>query len=377
MPLQEHLIDSDGARRTPLYDEHIKMGGRIITFAGYKLPVWYTSQKEEHLFTRQSCGAFDLTHMGEVIFEGPKALDTIDRLVSNNARKLEVGQAQYSLLMNDRGGMVDDLIVYHLADDVYLWVINGANVEKDVAWIEKQVPDKSIWRHRSYYTSLIAVQGPKAEEIVNKVIPEADVKNLPYFGLKWVWRDDEKWLTVARTGYTGEDGFELIISNNLVVDFWQKLFKVGGDALKPIGLGARDTLRLEMCYSLYGNDITDDTNPFEANLGWVVKLKNRNFNSADILRKIKDEGLKRKIVGLKPEGKAAARHEDEILFNGEKVGYVTSGSYGPSVGANIALGYVPTELAEIGKVVQVKVRGTLYNAPIVSTPFIEAHTKAL
>lgn len=378
---EQHKINEKGIRRTPLYEEHLKMKGRMIEFAGYELPVWYTSQVDEHLFTRKSCGIFDLTHMGEIIFSGPKALQTIDRLVSNNAAKLNVGEAQYSLLMNDRGGMVDDLITYRLADDVYLWVINGANVEKDVAWVASKVPEKGIWRHRSYFTSLIAVQGPKAEEIVDKVVPDANVKNMPYFGLKWVWQDDEKWLTVARTGYTGEDGFEIIVSNNLAVDFWRKIFAIAGDSAKPIGLAARDTLRLEMCYSLYGNDITDDTNPFEANLGWVVKLKNRNFSSSEILKRFKDEGLKQKLVGLKPEGKSAARHNDEIWSEGKKIGFVTSGSYGPSVGANIALGYVPIELSEVGNIVQIKIPDKVkkcdkfINAPIVPTPFVEPHTK--
>jgi aminomethyltransferase len=371
----EHPINEKGIRRTPLYEEHIKLGGKMVDFAGYELPVWYTSQIEEHNFTRESCGAFDITHMGEVIFQGPKALDTIDKLVSNNARKLEVGQAQYSLLMNDKGGIVDDLIIYMLDKDVYLWVINGANVEKDVAWIASKVPDEKIWRHRSYFTSLIAVQGPKAEEILDKAIPEAGVKDLGYFGLKWVWRDDEKWLTIARTGYTGEDGFEVIMSNNLAVEMWHKIFAAGGKKIAPIGLAARDTLRLEMCYSLYGNDITDDTNPFEATLGWAVKLKNREFTSSNILKKIKDEGITRKLVGFKPEGKSAARHHDGIFINNEKIGFITSGSFGPTVGENIALGYVPVEYADEGRILQIGIRNKMVDAPVVSPPFLEAHTK--
>jgi len=375
MSLEEHSINSEGVRRTPLYDEHVKMGGRIVTFAGYELPVWYTSQIEEHKFTRESCGAFDITHMGEAIFEGPKALDTIDKLLSNNPRKLAVGQAHYTLLMNDSGGIVDDLIVYRLAEEVYLWVFNGANVEKDVAWIKSKVDDDSIWRHRSYHTSLIAVQGPKAESIVDKAIPEAQVKDMNYFGLKWVGQDDDNWLTVARTGYTGEDGFEIILSNNQAVDMWRKLFEIGGDNIKPIGLGARDTLRLEMCYSLYGNDIDDTTNPFEANLGWVVKLKKREFSSSEIIRQIKKDGVTRKIVGLKPQHKASARHHDEILLNDEKIGFITSGSFGPSINENIALGFVPKEHAEVGNIVQVKIRNKIVDAPVVSTPFVEPHTK--
>ena len=375
MSLHEHTINEQGVRRTPLYDEHVKLGGRIVDFAGYELPVWYTSQIEEHKFTRASCGAFDLTHMGEAIFEGPKALDTIDKLLSNNPRKLKVGQAHYTLLMNDKGGIVDDLIVYRLAEEVYLWVFNGANVEKDVAWVKSKVDDDSIWRHRSYHTSLIAVQGPKAESIVDKAIPEAQVKDMDYFGLKWIGQDDDNWLTVARTGYTGEDGFEIILSNNHAVDMWQKIFEIGGTDIKPIGLAARDTLRLEMCYSLYGNDIDDDTNPFEANLGWVVKLKKRDYSSSEILRQIKKEGITRKIVGLKPQHKAAARHLDEILLNDKKIGYITSGSYGPSVGENIAMGFVPKELAEAGNVVQVKIRNKVVDAPIVAMPFVKPHTK--
>ncbi len=375
MSLQEHTINEQGVRRTPLHDEHVKLGGRIVTFADYELPVWYTSQIEEHKFTRASCGAFDLTHMGEAIFEGSKALDTIDKLLSNNPRKLKVGQAHYTLLMNDKGGMVDDLIVYRLAEEVYLWVFNGANVEKDVAWIKSKVDDDTVWRHRSYHTSLIAVQGPKAESIVDKAIPEAQVREMGYFGLKWVGQDDDNWLTVARTGYTGEDGFEIILSNNLAVDMWRKLFEIGGDDIKPIGLGARDTLRLEMCYSLYGNDIDDDTNPFEANLGWVVKLKKREYSSSEILRQIKKDGVTRKIVGLKPKHKAAARHHDEILLNDERIGYITSGSFGPSIGENIALGFVPKELAEEGNVVQVRIRNKIVDAPIVPMPFVEPHTK--
>lgn len=375
MTLFEHQINEKGIRRTPLYEEHLKHGGRMVEFAGYELPVWYTSQIEEHNFTRESCGAFDITHMGEVIFQGPDALDTFDKLLSNNPRKLEIGQAQYSLLMNDNGGIVDDLIVYMLDKDVYLWVINGANVEKDVAWIASKVSDKNVWRHRSYFTSLIAVQGPKAEEILDKAIPEAGVKDLGYFGLKWVWKDDDKWLTIARTGYTGEDGFEVIISNNLAVEMWHRIFEAGGKKIVPIGLAARDTLRLEMCYSLYGNDITDDTNPFEANLGWAVKLKNREFSSSSILKRIKDEGITRKLVGFKPQGKSAARHHDGIFANSEKIGFITSGSFGPTVGENIALGYVPVEYAEEGRVLQIGIRNKMVDAPVVTPPFLEPRTK--
>jgi aminomethyltransferase len=376
MLVEEHRINDKGVRQTPLYEEHVKLGGRMVDFANYELPVWYTSQIEEHKFTRASCGAFDLTHMGEAVFEGPEALDTIDKLLSNNPRKLNVGEAQYSLLTNDKGGIVDDLIVYRLAEDVFLWVFNGANVEKDYAWIKSKVTNDKIWRHLSYYTSLIAVQGPRAEEIVNKVVPEANVPELPYFGLKWVWKNDDKWLTVARTGYTGEDGFELIMSNNLAADMWRKVLHTGGENIKPIGLAARDTLRLEMCYSLYGNDIGDDTNPYEANLGWVVKMKNRNFTGSELIKKVKDEGLKRKIVGFKPKGKIAARHHDEIWHEDKKVGVVTSGSFGPSVGENVALGYVPTELAETGSVIKIKVRDKFIDAEIVETPFLKPHTKA-
>lgn len=375
MTLFEHQINEKGIRRTPLYEEHLKHGGRMVEFAGYELPVWYTSQIEEHIFTRESCGAFDLTHMGEVIFQGPDALDTIDKLLSNNPRKLEIGQAQYSLLMNDNGGIVDDLIVYMLDKDVYLWVINGANVEKDVAWIASKVSDKNVWRHRSYFTSLIAVQGPKAEEILDKAIPEAGVKDLGYFELIWIWRDDEKWLTIARTGYTGEDGFEVIMSNNLAVEMWHRIFEAGGKNIAPIGLAARDTLRLEMCYSLYGNDITDDTNPFEANLGWAVKLKNREFSSSNILKRIKDEGVTRKLVGFKPQSKSAARHHDGIFANGEKIGFITSGSFGPTVGENIALGYVPVEYAEEGRVLQIGIRNKTVDAPVVTPPFVEPRTR--
>ncbi|MBU1023592.1 glycine cleavage system aminomethyltransferase GcvT [bacterium] len=375
MPLEEHSLNTAGIRRTPLYDEHVKLGGRIVEFAGYELPVWYTSQIEEHKFTRESCGVFDLTHMGEAIFEGPKALDTIDKLLSNNPRKLEVGQAQYTLLMNDKGGIVDDLIVYRLDDEVYLWVFNGANVEKDTGWIRSKVADETIWRHRSYQTSLIAVQGPKSEAIVERVFPDAGAKDLDYFGLKWLWREDEKWLTIARTGYTGEDGFEIIVSNNFAVEIWRKLFKYGGEDIKPIGLAARDTLRMEKAYALYGNDIDEDSNPFEANLGWVVKLKNREFSSSEILQNLKKEGVIRKLSGLKPAGRAAARHGDEIFADGKKVGIITSGSFAPTVGDNIALGYILKEYAEIDNIVQIEVRNKRIDAKVVNTPFIEPRTK--
>ena len=375
MPLEDHPLNSEGIRRTPLYDEHVKLGGRIVEFAGYELPVWYTSQIEEHKFTRSNCGIFDLTHMGEAIFTGPKALDTIDKLLSNNPRKLEVGQAQYTLLMNDTGGIVDDLIVYRLDEEVYLWVFNGANVEKDVGWIRSKVDDESVWRHRSYQTSLIAVQGPKSEEIVGKVFPDAGVEDLDYFRLKWLWRDDEKWLTLSRTGYTGEDGFEIIVSNNFAVEVWLKLFESGGEDIKPIGLAARDTLRLEMSYALYGNDIDDTTNPYEANLGWVVKLKNREFSSSEILRRSKKEGVDRKLTGFKPLGRAAARHGDEIYVDGKKAGIITSGSFTPSIGENIALGYILKEYTKIDDTVQIEVRNKKIDAKIVPTPFVEPHTK--
>jgi aminomethyltransferase len=353
-------------RRTPLYEEHQGLGARMVPFAGYEMPIQYTGIVAEHRAVREDAGVFDLSHMGEFHFDGPKARAAVDRLVSSDIAGLEPGQARYGLLCNERGMIVDDVIVYRTGADQLMMVVNAANIEKDEAHVRRHLPKDVGFVDRSADTALIAVQGPKAADIVGRVAG-GSVVALPPFGVKSA-RAAGAEATIARTGYTGEDGFEVFVANGDAVRVWQALLVAGrGAALVPVGLGARDTLRLEARFSLYGNDIDETTGPIEAGLGWTCKL-DKDFVGRDAIRKQKADGPKRRIVGLIVEG-GVARHGYDITSDGRVVGTVTSGTYGPTVAQNIALAYVPTELSKVGTVLAVRIREKDVPATVVKTPF--------
>ncbi|HUG05447.1 MAG TPA: glycine cleavage system aminomethyltransferase GcvT [Candidatus Limnocylindria bacterium] len=355
-----------GLKRTPLYELHQGLGARMVPFAGYEMPIQYSGIVAEHRAVREAAGIFDLSHMGEFHFDGPAARAAVDRLVSSDVAGLEPGEARYGLLCNEGGTIVDDVIVYRTGADHLLMVVNAANVEKDEAHVRRYLPKDVAFLDRSAETALIAVQGPRAADILVRVAG-GSVAALAPFGVKSA-RAAGAEATIARTGYTGEDGFEVFVDNADAVRVWQALLVAGrGDALVPVGLGARDTLRLEARFSLYGNDIDETTGPIEAGLGWTCKL-DKDFVGRDAVARQKADGPKRRIVGLVVEG-GVARHGHDVVSEGRAVGKVTSGTYGPTVAQNIALAYVPTALSKVGTAVAVRIRDKDVPATVVKTPF--------
>ncbi len=365
-------------RRTPLYDEHVRAGGKMVEFAGYLMPIQYpTGIVAEHRAVRQNAGLFDLSHMGEFFFLGDGAGAAIDRLVSSDIAGLAVGQARYGLLTNERGTIVDDVIVYRLADDEYLMVVNAANIAKDHAHVQAHLAPGVALDDRSAQLALIAIQGPRAATILSSVtdleIREQSIESLPPFGVVRA-RVANSRAIVARTGYTGEDGFEVFVDNDRAAQVWSRLMAAGASTgIIPIGLGARDTLRLESRYSLYGNDIDETTDPIEAGLGWITKL-DKEFTGRERIAAIKEQGPKRRIVGLVVEG-GVARHGHLVTKDGAVVGQVTSGTFGPTVQKNIALAYVPAALAKVGTDLTVRIRGKDVPAKVVKTPFYKRATQ--
>ncbi len=364
-------------KRTPLYAEHVRAGGKMVEFAGFEMPIQYpTGIVAEHRAVRQNAGLFDLSHMGEFFFLGTGAGGAIDRMVSSDIAGLAVGQARYGLLTNERGTIVDDVIVYRLADDEYLMVVNAANIEKDHAHVQAHLAAGVQFEDRSAEMALIAIQGPRAATILSSVtdleIREQSIESLPPFGVVRA-RVANSRAIVARTGYTGEDGFEVFVDNERATQVWSRLMAAGASTgVIPIGLGARDTLRLEARFSLYGNDIDETTDPIEAGLGWTVKL-DKDFVGREKIAAAKEQGPKRRIVGLVAEG-GVARHGHAVTKDGAVVGQVTSGTFGPTVQKNIALAYVPTELSKVGTDLAVRIREKDVPAKVVKTPFYRRST---
>lgn len=358
-------------KQTSLHAAHLRSKGRMVPFAGYEMPVQYSGLMDEHTAVREAVGLFDVSHMGEVFFTGARALEVANRIVTNDLTKLADGQACYTAMVNEAGGIIDDLVVYRFSPERVLICVNAANRDKDFAWMKQQTGDDCEIRDESDDWAQIAVQGPKAATLVGRVT-DVDVESV-----KTYWFAEGQAAghpgIVARTGYTGEDGFELYVPAAHAEAVWDALLAQGEDlGVKPCGLGARDSLRLEFCYALYGNDIDETTNPYEAGLGWVVKLKSEaDFVGKAALQKIKDDGITRKLVPLEVEGRGIARPGYPILVDGEEVGKVTSGTKGPSVDKAIALGYVPKSHAAVGSTVQISVRGKPVDAVVVQRPFLK------
>ncbi len=355
-------------RRTPFYEFHRAAGARLIDFAGFEMPVRYSGDVREHLCVRQAAGLFDISHMGEFEVSGEGARAWLDGMVTNDVGELEVGQALYSPLCREDAGIVDDLLVYRLPDR-YMVVVNASNIAKDFEWLDGHRPAAVRLVDRSEETALLAVQGPKAAEVVRGLVPVAALE-LGYYRFL-IGKVCGCEAVISRTGYTGEDGFELYFHPRHAADVWEGLMKAGAPiGLEPVGLGARDTLRLEMGYMLYGNDITDSTSPLEAGLGWTVKLrKSVDFLGKDALLRQKATGLARRMVGLALEGGRAGRHDMPIEREGREVGRVTSGTHSPSLGFPIAMGYVDRASAELGTAVQVRAGASALPSRIVSRPF--------
>ncbi len=361
-------------KNTPFTNKHTALGAKMAEFAGYNMPISYAGIKEEHATVRNNAGVFDVSHMGEFILKGENALDLIQRVTSNDASKLTDGKAQYSCLPNDNGGIVDDLLVYCIEQNkVYMLVVNASNIEKDWEWISKHNTNNVEMHNISDKTGLLAVQGPKAVEYMQE-LTEMDLTNLKYYTfVKGTFAGVENVL-VSATGYTGAGGVEIYFEdeNGAGEKIWDEVFRVGGSkGMQPIGLGARDTLRLEMGFCLYGNDIDDTTSPLEAGLGWITKLKKESdFNSKELFIAQKAEGIKRKLVGIEMIDKGIPRHGYKLNnMEGEEVGYVTSGTQSPSLSKAVGMGYVRKDLAEIGTEINVMIRDKAIKAKVVKMPF--------
>ena len=360
-------------KRTPLYDAHVKAGARMVPFGGWQMPVQYTGIVEEHRTVRAKVGLFDVSHMGEFEVDGPGALAAVQRLTTNDAAGLEVGQLQYSLLCAPDGGIVDDATVYRLAADRFMIVVNASNTDIDWAWVTEHAP-AARWRNVSAAIGLVAVQGPRAEALVGR-LADRDVTGIGYFRFANGGVAGVPTL-VSRSGYTGEDGFELYVPWDDTPRLWQALLTSGeADGVAPIGLGARDTLRLEIRYTLYGNDIDRTTNPLEAGLGWAVKLAKGDFIGRDAIEAVRAAGPRRRLVGLEMADRSIARHGYPVVEDGWTLGVVASGSYGPSVDRSIALAYVESARAGIGTDLAVEIRGTPRAARVVRTPFYAPKVK--
>jgi len=361
-------------KNTPFTDKHIALGAKMAPFAGYNMPISYTGINEEHHCVRNNAGVFDVSHMGEFILKGPDALELIQRVTSNDASKLTDGKAQYSCLPNNEGGIVDDLLVYCVeANKVYMLVVNASNIEKDWNWISSH-NTKGVEMHSiSEKTALLAVQGPKATEYMQQ-LTDMDITNLKYYTFtKGVFAGVENVL-VSATGYTGAGGVEIYFEdiNDNAEKIWEAIFRVGTpNGLKPIGLAARDTLRLEKGFCLYGNDIDDTTSPMEAGLGWITKFT-KDFTSRAIFEKQKNEGTSRKLVGLEMVDKGIPRHGYTLQNEaGQEIGVITSGTQSPTMGKAIGLAYVATAHAAEGSEVFVMIRDKGIKAKVVKIPFVQ------
>lgn len=359
-------------KNTPFTNKHIALGAKMAEFAGYNMPISYTSVNEEHLTVRKNAGVFDVSHMGEFILKGDKALDLIQRTTTNDASKLTDGKAQYSCFTNQKGGIIDDLIVYCIeANKVYMLVVNASNIEKDWQWLQQNNTANAELHNISDRTCLLAIQGPNATKIVQP-LTDVDILNLKYYTFKKGRFAGVDNVLISATGYTGAGGIEIYFEdkdNNAAI-IWEKIFEAGASyGIKPIGLAARDTLRLEMGYCLYGNDIDDNTSPLEAGLGWITKFS-KDFTAKEIIEKQKGNGVSKKLVGLEMIERGIPRHGYEIKDAQDAVrGVVTSGTQSPSLDKAIAMGYVEAAFAKPDTQVYIKIRDKLLIAKVVKMPF--------
>jgi aminomethyltransferase len=354
-------------KRTPFHAFHKAAGAKLVDFAGFEMPLRYTGDVHEHQLVRTAVGLFDISHMGEFIVKGPEAVEFLDRTLSNDVAGMAQGQAMYSVMCRPDGGIVDDLYVYRSSDH-FMLVVNASNIAKDFAWLDERRPPGVELTDRSDETALLAIQGPSASGVMKGLVPEEALAmpsnrfvEGPLCGVPAV---------IARTGYTGEDGFELYFKGSDADVVWNGIMNAGrGAGIEPVGLGARDTLRLEMAYMLYGNDIDDTTSPLEAGLGWTVKLAKPGFNGRDVLAQQKEKGVTRKLVGLEAEGRRVPRHGMTVESGGRRVGHVTSGTYSPSLERAIAMAYVESPVSALGTALEVVAGNSRIGTRVVKRPF--------
>lgn len=358
-------------KRIPLHSQHEALGAKIVPFAGYEMPVRYTSDNEEHNVVRKGVGLFDVSHMGEFLVEGNKALDLLQWVTTNDVSKLQDGQIQYSCLPNGKGGIVDDLLVYRIDAEKYFLVVNASNIQKDWDWISLHNANFGAkLTNLSDDLALFALQGPKAVEVIKKV-SNPEVTELAYYTFTRSHIADVQNLIVSATGYTGAGGFEIYVPNESALKVWEALIEAGKEfEISPIGLGARDTLRLEMGYCLYGNDITDHTSPIEAGLSWITKFS-KDFVDKALLLKQKQEGAERKLVGFELLDRGVPRaHYVVTDATGHRIGEVTSGTQSPTLGKGIGMAYVAAKFADVDTELYIDVRGKLLKAKVVKLPFV-------
>ncbi|MDC3337389.1 glycine cleavage system aminomethyltransferase GcvT [Flavobacteriales bacterium] len=360
-------------KQTALSQKHIDLGAKMVEFAGYAMPVQYSGVNEEHEIVRNGVGVFDVSHMGEFMLRGTGALDLIQKISSNDAEKLFDGKAQYACIPNETGGIIDDFLTYRISKDEYLLVVNASNIEKDWNWLVKNNTFDCEMENISDQTSLLAVQGPKAAEAIQD-LTDIDLDLMPYYTHQTCTFAGIENVLVSTTGYTGSGGFEIYFPNESANQIWEAIFNSGKNCgIKPIGLAARDTLRLEMGFCLYGNDIDDNTSPLEAGLGWVTKFT-KQFTNANNLLAEKENGIKNRLVGFELLDRGIPRHGYAIIdVNGKEIGKVTSGTMGPSVQKAIGLGYVPHSLSAIGTEILIQVRNKQLKAKVVKLPFYKAN----
>lgn len=360
-------------KNTALSKTHESLSAKMVPFAGYNMPVSYEGVNAEHETVRKGVGVFDVSHMGEFLISGPQALNLIQKVTSNDASKLTIGRAQYSCLPNETGGIVDDLIVYKIKEEQYLLVVNASNIEKDWNHISKYNTEfNADMRDISEDYSLLAIQGPKAVEAMQS-LSSVDLAEIKFYNFKVADFAGVEHVIISATGYTGSGGFEIYCKNTDVKQVWDKVFEAGAEfGIKPIGLAARDTLRLEMGYCLYGNDINDTTSPFEAGLGWITKFT-KDFVNSEALAKEKAHGPERKLIAFELDERGIPRHDYDIVDGqGKKIGMVTSGTMSPSLGKGIGLGYVPIVFSEIGSKIQIQIRKKAVPATVVKLPFYKS-----
>ncbi len=370
-------------KRTPLYNAHQKLGARLVEFGGWEMPVQYTSIMDEHQAVRNAAGIFDISHMGQVLFTGTAAANFLNSILTNDVRKLEVGLGQYTIMCNERGGAIDDLYAYHIEPNQYVLIINASRIDADVTWMEQQLAKfgdaaNVSLSNRSATSGAVAAQGPRVKEFIDQCFPgksvlgtkvskPSELKKNQIACFKW-GADSMVW--VARTGYTGEDGFEILGTAAGIENVWNAILEIGKPfGLKPAGLGARDTLRTEVCYPLYGHELDEDTTPIEAGVGFFIALEKGDFMGRSVLAQQKAEGAKKKLVAFKMSGKSPPPRPHYAIFGGgNKIGEVTSGTQSPSLNAGIGLGFVTPDFAKAGSAIEIEIRGQHFPAQVVPKP---------
>lgn len=358
-------------KKTPFYERHRTLGAKLVDFAGYSMPITYTGINHEHAQIRNNVGVFDVSHMGEFHVEGEHAEDFLQSITINNVKNLIDGQAQYSAMCYPDGGIVDDLIVYRFNKNKFMMVVNASNIEKDYAWAGEHLLDGVTLSDCSDDTALLAIQGPKVLEVLQQ-LTDTKLKDIGFYHFA-EGKMAGKEMIISRTGYTGEPGFELYHNPKNSLELWDAIFDAGKDlGIEAVGLAARDTLRLEMKYALYGNDIDKDTNPLEAGLGWITKLDNDDFIGKEELLKVKANKPTQRLIAFKMIDRGIPRHHYELYIGDKKVGKVTSGTMSPTLGIGIGTGYIKRDFSKIGTEIQMDVRGKRLKAIIVKPPFVNS-----